>query len=273
MLVLIAGAVASGKAALSLQLASRLDARRTSFGDFVRTEARHRSLSLGYESLQALGDSLIGTMGWNEFCGGVMNQTPQWHEDEFVIVDGVRHVMAVTTLLRLAGRKEISVVFVQSPETRQLQLLRERGVADFLSAESIMNSPNESEVELVRSMADMIVSSDGSMAELVEEMALAFQITRSQEIRSLLSSVTRASGLAITDLFPMLRLNEDARLERLQMLDFLTDLLAPALPPTSMHHWLTTAKTALSGSTPLNLLLAPNPERAFDVATQFLKGA
>ena len=64
----LAGRAAAGKSTLAEALVERLGWPSASFGDYVRAQARARSLGANRETLQDLGAQLIETYGWDGFC-------------------------------------------------------------------------------------------------------------------------------------------------------------------------------------------------------------
>lgn len=266
MYVIVAGPVASNKCKISAALARQLNANVVSFGSYVREEASRLGRSSDYLALQALGDELIDAQGWQAFCENVL--APAAGSTD-VIVDGVRHIMAIPTVLQLTQGHSSRVLYVDANENTQRKVLAERGVDADLD-DAIINSPNEAEVGLVKSIADFIVSSGQAATDTAEEIAFALAATTARDIAQLVSSVSRATGLTVHDLQPVLAQPDTPKRERLQMMGLVVDLLAPMLPPSSLRQWLMSPKPELAAESPLSELLMADAEAAFFSAKRFV---
>lgn len=170
MIVAFAGQIGSGKSELSKALAEHYGVPLVSFGDAVRQEASRRGLAETRTALQDLGDQLISA-GWDQFCRIVFDQI----EDEAggsVVVDGVRHLGAIEVLRTRAIPSRLYVVFVVTPETRRQARLIDRGLspAEALAADQ---SGNEGELISVKLRADLVISNDEDIAQVVGSIARA----------------------------------------------------------------------------------------------------
>jgi dephospho-CoA kinase len=157
-----AGPIGSGKSAVSAAVAAELGWPRASFGDCVREEARRRGLdALSRDVLQALGETLIGE-GWDAFCSGVL-QNSGWRPGSHLVVDGVRHVEAITTLRKLTAPSSLYLVYLEAPEEARVQRLRARGVVDGAERRRFEAHSTEREVKSrLAELADLHVNTSVS---------------------------------------------------------------------------------------------------------------
>ena len=152
---------------LSRSLAQQLGAPKVSFGDAVRREANRLGLAENREALQNLGDSMI-TAGWDAFCELTVAAAGEPATD-ILVVDGVRHLGAISGLSRIAAPSATFVVFIDAPWERRLSWLHARGISteEALAADS---HSNEAEVTEVRRVADLVIMNDGTVDDAVSEI-------------------------------------------------------------------------------------------------------
>ncbi len=155
-LIALAGPLGSGKTVIADRLAQALGGQRRSFGATVREIAAERGLPENRSTLQALGDTLIDE-GWDVFCRRVVG-TPT---GEFTVVDGIRHVGAVDALRRRFSNSELVLVFVDAPYERRRDRICARDGIDSASFDAAASHRNESEVDAVRVLAEIVVENDG----------------------------------------------------------------------------------------------------------------
>jgi len=155
----------SGKTSLASVLATRLAAPRASFGDYVRSVAVERGLDAqSREVLQDLGNELIAG-GWDRFCTAVLNHAD--YTGGPVVVDGIRHLDAITNLELLVAPLPFRLVAVEAQDSLRLERLAKRGV-DTTAAERAEAHSNEAEVLDVMRRADFRVSEDHSVEEAAD---------------------------------------------------------------------------------------------------------
>lgn len=155
---------ASGKTTLAEELAATLRWPRVSFGDYVRSVARERNLPLSRESLQELGTALIAA-GWDGFVEAVLRQASR-ADGQGLVIDGIRHHMAIRTLRTAVAPLRLCVVYLEVPNETRLERLRERGVTDSIELARIDSHSTEVEVNDLRSIADISVVCEGPIANV-----------------------------------------------------------------------------------------------------------
>jgi hypothetical protein len=157
----ISGRIGSGKTSLAVVVAERLNCPRASFGDYVRSVANERGLdSSQREVLQEVGDDLIAA-GWDAFCAAVLNSAG--YSSGPVVVDGIRHADAAQTMQKLVAPTVWKLVAVESEDATRRSRLAARGVDDAGTTQADAH-PNEGEVASVMASADLVVSSDSTVA-------------------------------------------------------------------------------------------------------------
>ena len=168
--VAFCGGVGSGKTTLSKEVASGLECRYVGFGDWVRSVALGRRLTVSREALQELGASLIAELGLDGFCRSALAYGG-WACGESVVIDGVRHVEILETLRRLLAPSRVNLVFVQADWKTREQRLRQRGSAEAdLLPETESHSTEVQVVSILSGAADLIVDGTKCIAELREQI-------------------------------------------------------------------------------------------------------
>jgi dephospho-CoA kinase len=155
----LAGPIAAGKTTIALDLASQLGAPMVSFGDEVRSVAAKRGLPTDRATLQDVGEELIAT-GWESFCRAVLAQAP-WRPGQSLVIDGIRHLGAITTLRRLVTPSSLAIVFLEASADARRPRLTARGTTQH---ESLAADAHRNEVELqsVREAADLVLPNTGN---------------------------------------------------------------------------------------------------------------
>ena len=152
--VAIAGRIGSGKTTLASILADRLQCPVASFGSYVRSVALQRGLDPADRSaLQDLGEELIGE-GWHSFCRSVLNHGG--YVSGAVVVDGIRHVAAITTIRELVTPTPCRLVAVSVRDESRTERLRPRGVTPE-AVQAADAHVGESEVNQVIEDAEFVV--------------------------------------------------------------------------------------------------------------------
>jgi dephospho-CoA kinase len=169
MVVCFSGGIASGKTSLAGAVAERLEVPCASFGRFVRSTAKTRGLGEERGALQALGESLINELGWDAFCRAVLEDA-SWKPDSSIVVDGIRHEVALKTVRSLAAPVVTKLVYVDVPvEVREARASgRSDEKIDLTTAEK---HATEKDVQhVLRGMADLIVDGRRDVPSLVDDV-------------------------------------------------------------------------------------------------------
>jgi|SRR5579859_1238230 len=162
-----AGQIGSGKSTISKQVADKLGWKRVGFGDFLRGQVIVRGLAPQSRStLQNLGQEFINR-GWRPFCSQVL-ETAGWIPGENLVVDGIRHVEALDTLLELTHPSDGKLVYITTAESMRMQRIATRDSEKNLAAES---HPMETEgYSLLPTRADLLIDNSSSVAQTVEKI-------------------------------------------------------------------------------------------------------
>lgn len=160
----------SGKTTLSEDLAGHLGWPRVSFGDYVRSVAQERGLPASRDALQDLGALLIAG-GWGSFVQAVLRQASR-AEHQGLVIDGLRHHMAVSTLRTAVEPLRLCVVYLDVPDRTHAERLKDRGIANPDELVRIESHSTEVEVREIREIADVTVVCEGPIRE-VRDILLA----------------------------------------------------------------------------------------------------
>lgn len=154
-LIAISGPIGSGKTTLAALLSQRLGWPRAAYGDVVRDEAARLGLSHDRECLQQVGAQLIAA-GWEPFTRQVLARE-DWTSGKPVIIDGVRHQEAVTTLRVLTTPLPVVVVYLDIPASYGIARARQRDGLDAPAPSRDELHPVEQDLPLVRDQATLIL--------------------------------------------------------------------------------------------------------------------
>lgn len=162
-LVCVSGGIASGKTTLAETLCGRQGGIRLAWGDAVRRRAMDEDLPATRESLQDVGLKMVGE-GWESFVRELCKDFSR-DDADLLVVEGIRHVDALRALkTRFPDRKSI-VVFVDiDPELRSERVARRGEMLDALI------HPVESDLENVRSAADLVLDGGEPVDTLVDDV-------------------------------------------------------------------------------------------------------
>jgi dephospho-CoA kinase len=166
--VCFAGRMGSGKSAVSTVLATRLNANRVSFGDYVRAVARERNLDVGARTVLAdLGAQLIESMGWPEFCRTVL-ESQGWQHGKFSVIDGIRHKAALDSVRLIVAPSTTYLVYLLA-ENEQVLLNRRNIDGATLAAQEEHSTEVEVKTALV-AVADLLLDAEKNAEALVDEI-------------------------------------------------------------------------------------------------------
>ncbi|BAT56595.1 Dephospho-CoA kinase (plasmid) [Nostoc sp. NIES-3756] len=174
------GSIASGKSTLSIRIASCLKWERVSFGDYVRSVAQHQGIEVSRKVLQSVGASLIN-QGMEQFCCSVLEQA-NWRLGQPLIIDGIRHVEAVSVLRRLLFPSQLLIIFIAVNEQTRESRLIEKGLTQYEELQQIDEHSTEVEVQTrLKKMANLIVDGNKQVEQLVEEIIIWLRQQSCQE--------------------------------------------------------------------------------------------
>lgn len=151
----LAGTISSGKTSIARALWESTGWTIASFGGYISKEARLRGLDWNKrEVLQDLGDELIAK-GWQHFCLAVLSDS-NWKQGNGLIIDGIRHVEAVSCIRKLVTPLRLIFVYVSTPD----DIRRERYVAKYNGStllDTIEQHTSELQVKTAIKMAATVV--------------------------------------------------------------------------------------------------------------------
>jgi transcriptional regulator with XRE-family HTH domain/dephospho-CoA kinase len=162
------GRMGSGKSTLSQHVATALDWKLASFGDYIRAVAQREGLEESREVLQDLGASLVKNPV--EFCRAMLARYG-WQSGEPLVIDGVRHKEVLEALRQIVAPLEVRVVFLDVGDQLRHQRLIEREHVDPQRIGQIEAHSTEKQVSrILPEMADLKVSGDRSTEDLTRQI-------------------------------------------------------------------------------------------------------
>lgn len=166
----LSGRIRAGKSTLTSALAQRLGWPTASFGHFVRSQAIRRQIGEDRDTLQALGEELISTLGWHEFCERMLGHAGLSPSTEPCIIEGIRHVEALQTLRGIFSPWPVYLVHVQTSEPQREVRLQRDGISPEQAAKWSQHSTERDVLDALPALADLSVASDGSPDGAVEQV-------------------------------------------------------------------------------------------------------
>lgn len=169
----IAGLIGSGKSSVALNLASRLQCPVASFGGYVRALATNRGQEIRRGNLQELSEQLLASLGAEGLTRNVLAATA-WDRKHSLVVDGVRHAAVVAALKAEVAPMPFLLIYLDvTVEVQQHRLV----ARDNLSAKELhgieLHSTERDVASEVRDLADLIISADGKVVEIVDAVMSA----------------------------------------------------------------------------------------------------
>ena len=163
-----AGAIASGKTTLTVEVARLLNCKRVSFGDQVRAIALERGKEPLRENLQAIGEQLVASDVEN-FCRAVLKQKG-WKPGQSLVVDGIRHKEVLDTLKAIVAPTKLVLVFIEVNQDTLRARIENRALSH-REIDDIQQHSTEVQVKNVLPLvADCILDGHKSVAKLSEEV-------------------------------------------------------------------------------------------------------
>lgn len=159
----LAGGIASGKTTVGKALAaSSRGAHLCSFGDVVRRQALRQGTPSDRASLQAVGATLVAA-GWPAFVDLLLEDTPG--RAELLVVDGIRHVEAVTELATRFPNTPVRLIYLRADRDVIAGRLHQRG-----EPEAVLDHPIESSLHEVAAAAELELDSSLPVDELLSQI-------------------------------------------------------------------------------------------------------
>lgn len=163
------GPIGSGKTTISKAFATRISTRWSSFGDIIRQIAQERGESLERAFLQSLGERLVKE-NILELCQRTIRRSSV-RPYAGVVIDGLRHEAALSTLQSLLLPQKLYCVYVfLDPKLRRERLEQdERG-----SYQQLMKwEQHSTEVEVrhkLRLRSDLVIDNCGTVDESISQL-------------------------------------------------------------------------------------------------------
>ena len=168
--ICLSGGIASGKTTLASAIAERLGVPHASFGRFVRATADGRQIPQERENLQSLGEALISELGWEGFCRAVLNDGG-WQPGASIVVDGVRHVTALTTIKNLVEPIATKLIFIDVPrDVREARIEGKQHQEATTLAKADAHATEKDVHGALRNLADLVLDGTRELMLLVDEI-------------------------------------------------------------------------------------------------------
>lgn len=166
----LAGAIASGKTSVALELANTIQCPIASFGQYVRDAAIRRGLGTDREVLQKISEELIASFGPQGLTKKVL-ESAMWDREHSLVVDGVRHPTVVEALTVEVSPIPFILVYLEVRfETRQERLVARDNLSSSHVKSFELHSTEREVGTRVRGLADIIVTADGQIADTLAEV-------------------------------------------------------------------------------------------------------
>jgi cytidylate kinase len=165
----LSGRIAAGKSTITSALAEALAWPTASFGAFVRAQAAHRDLPADRDTLQAVGEELIGALGWPEFCECTLAHAGLTTVSVPCIVEGIRHVPALETL-RAMFERPVYLVYLEASEAERTRRLQREGVSSEQAMTWSEHSTEHDVRDALPALADLSVTAEGTSDAAIDEI-------------------------------------------------------------------------------------------------------
>lgn len=173
-IIALCGSSKSGKTTLAERIAIELHCPVASFGAFVRKAAGERGLSSPTRrQLQDIGNQLA-TEDIQGFCKAVLDDAG-FELGSPLVIDGIRHIEAIAAIQKLVPDQALRLVYVET----DLPLRAKRSGLTVEEVKSIDSHPVESQRARLRSMANLILHTSGSMETSLGEVFHSLGLPRS----------------------------------------------------------------------------------------------
>jgi adenylosuccinate synthase len=161
-IVVLSGAVATGKTTLAEQLEERFGARRIGSHELLVArlaagDPRDRA------ALQTLGEALDRDTDGRWLADDVAVATSRLSEDAIVVVDSARILGQVEALRRAFGRR-VTHVHLHAPDDELRRRYRRRRGRDLPSYDEVRRNPTEAAIDSLIGEADVVIDTSRSTA-------------------------------------------------------------------------------------------------------------
>jgi cytidylate kinase/NTP pyrophosphatase (non-canonical NTP hydrolase) len=191
--VAISGPIGAGKTTVASLLAGRLGWPRAAYSDLIRSVATSRGLTHDRATLQQIGTELIAT-GWDIFTRQVLGQAA-WTPGEPLIIDGLRHCDAATSLASAVAPLPTVVIYLEVPPGIGISRAQRRDQVPADSAQRAGSHPVESGLPAVRATADLVMpASDTRPAALASRIIEHLQTADREILRGTRAEPYQAGG-------------------------------------------------------------------------------
>lgn len=168
--VAVSGPIGAGKTTVAVMLADRLGWPQTGYGDLIRAVAAGRGLPASRGVLQQIGAELING-GWGSFTTAVLDSAT-WRPGQPLVIDGLRHVQAASTLRRIVIPVPVTVIYLDVPPLTGLNRARNRDrLTSEPSRKQVLYHPVEQDLPDVRDQAALVLDAShtgpGPLAERI----------------------------------------------------------------------------------------------------------
>lgn len=156
--IAITGHISAGKSTLIRELAARHGWSTISFGEYVRSVARQRSIPVDRRNLQDLGHDIFRSLGAKAFVDAIIAHSRP--RSDVCLFDGVR-AGAVVSALRQEHSMTV-VIFLDVPERTRYErhlarMTLDRAVFTFTDFMDLEAHPIEQGTHGLRSTADEVI--------------------------------------------------------------------------------------------------------------------
>lgn len=171
-IVVLSGAICTGKTTLAQRLHERYDAHHLNTRRLLLTHAP--STATERASLQSLGERLDTETGGTWVADGFAPTIAQLPDNALVVIDSVRLSSQVAALRKAFGRQIIHV-HLDAPDEELAVRFEERKpnseVAELASYEDVRNSPTEANIGALQADADVVIDTQRCLPEDLEVRA------------------------------------------------------------------------------------------------------
>ena len=159
------GAINSGKTTISQEIASKLDWKKTSFGDYIRSIAKQRGVEQSRENLQQLGEKEI-EFDCKNFCNSVLSLV-NWEKGENLIIDGIRHKEVLDNLKTVTSPSDVYLIYIDL-DLKNREQRSQNSESELKKYDS--HSTEKQVVYTLPKIADLVIDGNKKIEEIVSEV-------------------------------------------------------------------------------------------------------